>query len=69
MQMWQDLSPEKEQEFRQHSRETFDPSQDVVDPLWHPVCRDECNQMITEYMNEQVNLLPSLDEIMQAKGD
>jgi len=69
MGMWQDLSPEKEQEFRQYSRETFDPSTDVVNPTWHPVCRDECNQMITEYMNEQMNSLPSVEEILNMKGD
>ncbi len=69
MSMFRELSSEEEQEFRQYSRETFDPSTGVVNPMWHPVSRDECNKMITEYLDEQVALLPSEDEILQAKGE
>ena len=69
MEMYRELSPDEEQEFRQSARETFDPSTEVISNLHHPVYRDECNKMITEYMNEQINLLPSVEEILQAKGE
>ncbi len=69
LKMFRELSSDEEKAFRQHSRDTFDPSTDVVNPVWHPVSRDECNKMITEYLNEQVALLPSVEEILQVKGE
>lgn len=38
--MFRELTPDEENEFRQWARDNYDPDT-KVNPLWHPVVRDE----------------------------
>lgn len=42
--IWRDLPPEEESEFRKWTRENYHKG-DVINELWHPVVRDECNKI------------------------
>ncbi len=46
--MFRDLNEQEKQEYRKWARDNFDPSSDLLNPVWHPVVRDECNKMIAE---------------------
>lgn len=41
------LTADETFEFRQYIRQTYKPG-DPIDPVWHPVCRDECRKMNEE---------------------
>lgn len=41
------LDPSEEARFRSWARENWTPGQSI-NPLWHPVIRDECEAMTTE---------------------
>jgi len=47
MNLWRNLSPEEEKEFRQAAREKYEPFSDIS-PLWHPVYIDECVKINVE---------------------
>lgn len=48
MSMFRELSEQEVEEFKKWARDNFDPSSDMLNPVWHPVVRDECNKMIAE---------------------
>ena len=50
-QLFRTLDAVEEQAFRQWARENFRRG-DEVDPLWHPVVRDECFTMLDEWRLE-----------------
>ena len=49
--LWRELSPEEEVECRQDARKNYKPGAEI-DPLWHPVYRDECDKI-----NESVGVV------------
>ena len=38
------LDAEEEEEFREHTRKTYVPHS-PINPVWHPVVRDECHKI------------------------
>ncbi len=46
--MFRDLNEQEQQEYRKWARDNFDPSVDMINSVWHPVVRDECNKIIDE---------------------
>ncbi len=48
--MFRELNPIEEKEFRSDARLNFDPANDKVLPIWHPVYQDECFLIIKEYL-------------------
>jgi hypothetical protein len=50
--VFRDLDPEEERLFRSWARENFTPGA-PLNPLWHPVVRDECERMNAEKGEEQ----------------
>lgn len=49
---FRELDETEEQEFRQWARDNHKPG-DIVSPVWHPVVRDEIQQMADEAKNNQ----------------
>lgn len=47
MRLFQQLSPEREQEFRQWARNNYQVYA-PIDGVWHPVVQDECQKMNAE---------------------
>lgn len=45
--LWRDLSPEEEKEYRQWARDNYRPASEIKG-VWHPVVRDECKKMNNE---------------------
>jgi len=45
--LFRELTAEEERSFRQWARDNWRPG-DYVDPIWHPVVRDECQKMEKE---------------------
>jgi hypothetical protein len=63
--MYCDLTPEEEAEFRQYMRDAYTPGA-KINPVWHPVCRDECERMNQESIALRPNMTP--DEYTEAVG-
>ena len=47
MNLFKQLSPEEEAEFRQWARENYTPFEPIKG-IWHPVVQDECRRMNEE---------------------
>lgn len=52
MNLYRDLNPEEEKEFRQWARDNFDPQKNEIMGFWHPVVRDECQKIIDEHKDD-----------------
>ena len=48
MKIHRDLDPEEEKEFREWARTNFNPDNDKINPVWHPVVVKECEKMQEE---------------------
>lgn len=54
--MFRDLSQTEEQEFQQWAKDNFDPSKDVINPVWHPVVQQACEEMLLELKGDEATL-------------
>ncbi len=63
--LFRNLSPEEEQEFRDGARRDYIP-QTKINPLWHPVYRDECEKINAEspYLADQ----PGMEWLKELKA-
>ncbi len=52
MKLFRELSKEEEVEFRQWARDNWNP-REAINPVWHPVVRDECRKMEGESYDRQ----------------
>lgn len=50
MNMFRELTPEEEKEFRQWARDNYIPLSEIKG-IWHPIIQDECVQI-----NKEMNL-------------
>lgn len=58
------LTGAEEQEFRDWARETHRPGE-IVNPLWHPVVREECFRIDAEWAEKCAEELFALHEEMR----
>jgi hypothetical protein len=50
MNLFRELSPEEEKEFRQWARDNYEPFSEI-NGVWHPVVQDECVKINKEKSN------------------
>lgn len=50
--MFRDLDDNEEQEFRQWSRENYEPGS-KIEAFWHPVVQDECHKINQERREDE----------------
>tara|TARA_R110000824_G_scaffold190187_3_gene371613 strand:+ start:1107 stop:1463 length:357 start_codon:yes stop_codon:yes gene_type:complete len=55
MNMFRDLTPQDEAEFREWPRDpnNFNPATDTINPVWHPVIQEECSAMRLGYLEHE----------------
>lgn len=54
MNIFRELTPEEEPEFRQWARKNYKPFT-VINEIWHPVVQDECERMNKELEDADSN--------------
>jgi hypothetical protein len=47
--IWRILDNKEEAIYRKWARSNFNPAEDAINNLWHPVVKDECLKMIKEH--------------------
>jgi hypothetical protein len=50
--LFQELAPGDEKDYRQYAREHFKP-ESKLNPLWHPCIVNECIKIINEFYDEE----------------
>ena len=51
LEVFRELTVKEEAEFRKWARDNFNPHNEIVNSVWHPIVRDECYKMIKEVEN------------------
>jgi len=59
--LFKSLSDEQEKEFRNGARENYIPMT-KINPVWHPVYREECNKINDEELRIEVDNLKKVVE-------
>ena len=59
MKFFKDLTPEEEIEFRQWARDNWKLGNEI-NPVWHPVVKDECSIMTTESLEDFIEGIKNL---------
>jgi len=59
--LFKSLSDEEEKEFREGARSDYVPMT-KINPVWHPVYRDECNKINDEQLKGEVETIKKQNE-------
>ncbi len=57
MELYRTLSPEEEVDFKKWARDNFNPVDDLINQVWHPVVKGECLTMCKEFIMEHPEYL------------
>lgn len=52
MDIWEELTPAEEKDFRQWARDNWSVG-DGINLLWHPVVREECLKILEESLTDE----------------
>ena len=51
--LFRTLTEKEEKEFRMWSRSNYIPGETEINPMWHPVIREECTRMLNAFLREK----------------